>query len=128
MKKKDKNADETLNIIKKILNYNKDIQEISQLASKVDKGKSEPKTEESIAERVKLKNKKIAEIKKEEKNINNLLFKHYFTNYQNPSDMYKKLRETKGKINEDQVDLTKEIFIKKNKKKKLKIYLKIKKL
>ena len=42
--------------------------------------------------------------------------------------MYKKLRETKGKINEDQVDLTKEIFIKKNKKKKLKIYLKIKKL
>ena len=42
--------------------------------------------------------------------------------------MYKKLRETKVKINEDQVDLTKEIFIKKNKKKKLKIYLKIKKL
>ena len=110
MKKKDKNADETLNIIKKILNYNKDIQEISQLASKVDKGKSEPKTEESIAERVKLKNKKIAEIKKEEKNINNLLFKHYFTNYQNPSDMYKKLREKKGKINEDQVYSIKEIL------------------
>ena len=42
--------------------------------------------------------------------------------------MYKKLRKTKVKINEDQVDLTKEIFIKKNKKKKLKIYLKIKKL
>ena len=42
--------------------------------------------------------------------------------------MYKKLRETKGKINEDQVDLIKEIFIRKNKKKKLEIYLKIKKL
>ena len=32
--------------------------------------------------------------------------------------MYKNLRETKGKINEDQVDLIKEIFIRKNKKKK----------
>ena len=42
--------------------------------------------------------------------------------------MYKKLREAKGKINEDQVDLIKEIFIRKNKKKKLEIYLKIKKL
>ena len=72
--------------------------------------KSETKTEESIAERVKLKNKKIAEIKKEEKNINNLLFKHYFTDYQNPSDMYKKLRETKGKRNEDQVYSIKEVL------------------
>ena len=82
MKKKDKNADETLNIIKKILNYNKDIQKISQLASKVDKGKSEPKTEESIAERVKLKNNRIAEIKKEEKNIKNKLFNYYFSKFQ----------------------------------------------
>ena len=97
MKKKDKNADETLNIIKKILNYNKDIQKISQLASKVDKGKSEPKTEESIAERVKLKNNKIAEIKKEEKNINNWSLKHYFTNYQSPSDMYKTYARQKVK-------------------------------
>ena len=39
----------------------------------------------------------IAEIKKEEKNIDNLLFNYYFIKYQNPSDMYKKLRETKGK-------------------------------
>ena len=37
------------------------------LASKVDKGKSKPKTEESIAKRVKLKNNWIAEIEKEEK-------------------------------------------------------------
>ena len=77
---------------------------------KLIKGKSKPKTEESIAQWVKLKNNKIAEIKKEEKNINNLLFKYYFTNYQNPSDMYKKLRETKGKRNEDQVYSIKEIL------------------
>ena len=38
-----KNVDETLEIIKKILDYNKNAQNIFQLASKVDKGKSEPK-------------------------------------------------------------------------------------
>ena len=68
-----------------------------QLTSKVDKEKSRPKPEESIAERVKLKNVKIAEIEKEEKNINNEFFKKYFANYQSLSDMYKRLRDTKGK-------------------------------
>ena len=96
------NAHETLKIIEKILDYNKNAQKFFQLASKVDKGKSEPNTEESIAERVKLKNERIAEIKKEEKNINNFLFKHNFINYQKPSDVYKKLLETKCKENEDQ--------------------------
>ena len=67
------------------------------LASKVDKEKSKPKPEESISERVKLKKGKIAEIEKEEKNINNELFKKYFANYQSPSDMYKELRNTEGK-------------------------------
>ena len=95
--KKYKYADETLKIIKKILDYNKDAQNYFHRASNVDKGKSEPKTEESIAERVKLKNNRICEIKKEEKNINNKLFNYYFSKYQNPSDMYKKLLETKGK-------------------------------
>ena len=38
-----------------------------------------------------------AEIEKEEKNIDNELFKSYFTIYQSPSDMYKKLHETEGK-------------------------------
>ena len=52
----------------------------------------------------------IAEIKKEEKNIDNLLFNYYFIKYQNPSDMYKKLCETKGKKNEDQVYSIKEIL------------------
>ena len=90
-------------LLKKILDYNKDAQNLFHRASKVDKGKSEPRTEESIAERVKLKNNRIAEIKKEEKNINNKLFNYYFSKYQNPSDVYKKLHETKGKKNEDQV-------------------------
>ena len=38
-----KNVDETLKIIEKILNYNKNAQKYFHLASKVDKGKSEPK-------------------------------------------------------------------------------------
>ena len=38
---------------------------------------------------LKLKNKK--------KNTNNKLFNYYFNKYQNPTDMYKTLRETKGK-------------------------------
>ena len=76
-------------------------------ASKVDEGKSEPKPEESIAKRVKLRWEKINEIEEEEKNISNELFKKYFTNYQSPSDTYKKLRETEGERNENQVYLVK---------------------
>ena len=67
------------------------------LASKGDTGKLEPKTEESIAERTKLRRDRIAEVKREEENINSLVFKYYFSKYQNPSDMYKNLRKTKGK-------------------------------
>ena len=59
-------------------------------ASYADKGKSEPKPKEGIAERTQLRRERIAEIEREEKN-NNLLFKHYFADYQSPSDMYKKL-------------------------------------
>ena len=94
---------------KKLLITTKMLKNIFSLHQKLIK-KSEPNTEESISKRVKLKNEKIAEIKKEEKNIENELFKYYFINYQKPSDMYKKLRETKDKINEDQVDLIKEIL------------------
>ena len=43
-----------------------------------------------------LRRRQIAEIEEEEKKINNKLFKEYFTNYQSPSDMYKKLREAEG--------------------------------
>ena len=78
------------------------------VASEVDKRKSEPKTEESIAERTKLRRERIAEIKREEKNINNLGFQYYFSKYL--SDMYKKLCETEGTENETQVNLIKEIL------------------
>ena len=54
-KKKDKNADETLEIIKKILGYNNEAQKLFHRASKVDKSKSKSKTEESVAERIKLR-------------------------------------------------------------------------
>ena len=81
-----KNVDETLEVIKKILDCNKDAQKNFQYASKVDKGKSKPNPKESIAERVKLKNDMIAKIKKEAKTISNELFKKYFANYQSPSD------------------------------------------
>ena len=51
-KKKYKNADDTLKIIKKILDYNKNAQKNFLLASKVGKEKPKPKPEENIDERV----------------------------------------------------------------------------
>ena len=97
-----KNAYETLKIIEEILDYNKNALKNFLLASKVDKGKSVPKKiiiERNIAESVKLRRRRIAKIEEEEKNINYKLF----TNYRNPSDMYKKLRAAEGKRNEDQL-------------------------
>ena len=82
-------ADETLKIIEEILDYNNKLQKIFLVTSKVDKGKSEPKPEENIAKRVVLRRGKVAKIKREEKNINNKLFKDYFTIYQIPIHMYK---------------------------------------
>ena len=67
-KKKDENADETLEIIKKILDYNKNAQNFFHLASKVDKGKSKSKIEESIAERAKLRRQKLDIIRKKKEN------------------------------------------------------------
>ena len=87
--KKYKNADKTLEILKKILDYNKDVQNIFQHASKVDKGKSEP--EGSIAKRTILRKGMVAEIEKEEKNIDYKLFNRYFTNYQLISKIKKKI-------------------------------------
>ena len=40
---------------------------------------------------------------------NNELFKNYFANYQSLSDIYKKLCDTKGKKNKDQVYLINEV-------------------
>ena len=42
--------------------------------------------------------------------MNNKLFKDYFTIYQSPSDMYKKLGMTEGTINEVRVYLIKELL------------------
>ena len=44
--------DETLEIIRKILDYNKNAKNLFHRAPKVDKRKLKPKIEESIAERI----------------------------------------------------------------------------
>ena len=46
--------------------------------------------ERRIAERIKLRRRRLDEIKRKEQNINNELFNAYFTDYRNPSSMYKK--------------------------------------
>ena len=98
-RKKNKSANETLKIIKEILDYNKNAQRFFSVASEVDKGKSEPrddkgksepKTDESIAERTKLRRERIAEIERKEKSINNKLFDYYF-GYSNPSNIRNRL-------------------------------------
>ena len=66
--------------------------------------------ERSIAERTKLKRGRSDEIRRKEQNINNELFKKYFTDYQNPSNMYKKLSEKKGAVNEVRVDSIKKVL------------------
>ena len=65
--KKKKNTDDTLKIIEEILDYRENAQKFFSVASRVDKVKSEPKPEESIAERVVLRRGKVAKIKREEK-------------------------------------------------------------
>ena len=51
--------------------------------------------ERSIAERIKLRKERFDEIKRKEQNINNELFKAYFTYYQSPSSMNKKIKRDK---------------------------------
>ena len=92
-----------------IFDYNERAQRTFPIASEVDKEKSEPKPEESIAGRIKLRKERVAEIEEEE-NIKNKLFKKYFTTYQGRSDIFKKLRETEGERNEDQIYLIKEVL------------------
>ena len=50
MKQKKKNTDDTLKIIEEILDYNKRTGKIFPLASKLDKGKSEPKVDQGKSE------------------------------------------------------------------------------
>ena len=69
--------------------------------------------ERSIVERIKSRKKRLDEIKRKEQNINNLLFKEYFTDYRGPSNMYKKLSETENvEINKTKVDSIKKMLSK----------------
>ena len=68
-------------------------------------------SERSIAERTKLRRGRFDEIKRKELDINNELFKAYFTDYQSPSDMYKKLSKTKDAVNEFRVYSIKKVLI-----------------
>ena len=65
-----------------------------------------------MAERTKLRRGRFDEIKRSEQNINNKLFKVYFTDYQSPSNMYKKLSKTREAVNEVRVDSIKEVLYK----------------
>ena len=68
--------------------------------------------EKSIVERSKLRRERLDEIKREEQNINYDLFKKYFTDYQSPSNMSKKLSETEDAVNEVRVDSIKKLLSK----------------
>ena len=100
--KQKKNGDTTLKIIEKVLDYKKDAQQIFQHTSKVDKGKPKPKPEESIAERVKLRRRKLDVIKKKKENINNELFSYYL-DYLNPVITFERLRDATDQKNKDLV-------------------------
>ena len=92
------NADETLEIINKILDYNKNAQKNFHLVSKIDKGKSELKFQKSIAERVKSRRQRLDIINKKKENINNEFFKEYF-DYSNPDTMIKRLKDVSDEKN-----------------------------
>ena len=98
-----KSADDTLKIILKILDYNKNAQKIFLLASKVGKEKSKLKPKESIAERVKLRKQRLNIIDKKKENINNESFNHYF-GYLNPIIMLERLRDSSDERNKDLVE------------------------
>ena len=96
-------ADETLETVEEILDYNKNDQRFCSLASEVDKKNRNKKTEESIAERAKLRRERIAEIERKEKNINNKLFNYYF-GYSNPSIMFNGLINVTGETKKNRID------------------------
>ena len=69
--------------------------------------------ERSIKERIRLRKERFDGIKRKEQNTNNELFKAYFTDYQSPSSMYKKLTETENtEINKARADLIKKVLTK----------------
>ena len=66
----------------------------------------------SIAQRTKLRRGGSDQIEGKTQNLNNELFKEFFTDYQSPSSMYQKLSETKDAVNEVRVDLIKKVLTK----------------
>ena len=66
----------------------------------------------SIAQRTKLRRGGSDQIGGKTQNLNNELFKEFFTDYQSPSSMYQKLSETKDAVNEVRVDLIKKVLTK----------------
>ena len=52
------------------------------------------------------------DIKRKDQNINDELFNAYFTDYRNPSSMYKNLSETKDAVNQVRVDSIKKVLSK----------------
>ena len=73
-----------------------------QLASKIDKGKSELKFKKNITERVKSRRQRKDIINKKKENINNEFFKEYF-NYSNPDTMIKRLKDASDEKNKNMV-------------------------
>ena len=109
--KEEKNVDETIEIINKILNYNKNSQFFFHRASKVDNKKSESKFKESIVERRKLRRQKdkefIENIENKSKTINYNLFKDYFK-FESPTALTEQLYKIKNKNKNDElVNVTK---------------------
>ena len=70
----------------------KKVQNLFHRASKVDKGKSKPKTQGSIAGRTKLRRQNVVMVAEKKKNINNELFNYYFK-YSNPDILFRRLRD-----------------------------------
>ena len=56
----------------------------------------------SIAERAKLRTKRLDKVKKRKENINNKLLNYYFK-YSSPSNMISRLSDAKGELNKEQV-------------------------
>ena len=92
-------------LLRKTLDYNENVKKLFRFASKVDRGKSEPNTEESIADRMKLRRQKldiIAKTKKKGKK-KHMLFNYYF-DYLSPDIMFKRLRDVSDKKNKNLVE------------------------
>ena len=53
-----------------------------------------------MAERTQLRRRRLDEIERKEQKINNKLFNEYFTDYESPSNIYRKIREKKDAANE----------------------------